>query len=718
MHLTRATATLVALTAVLAALPPRAALAQERTRADSARRDSITRLPTVSVLSSIIFTTGPAIGSGIPARVATIGGEEVDAWEPRLLSDALAGQPGVSIYDDVGSPLKTTLVTRGFTASPVVGLPQGVSVFLDGVPVNEPDAGQVNFDLLPLEHVERVEVLSGTASLLGPNSLGGAVNLVTRHGEGRSSGEVEVSGGSYGARSAEAALGGSAGGWSWYAGAGHDRERGWRQATLGRSTNGFVNLDRGWTRGGIGVQIAAAKSYAETAGSLPERLFLTSPDSNFTRGDFEDLDQLHVAAHGWMGLGAGRGTARVWLRRHTAERFNVNQEEDPDVRSFSDNRTLGVALDWRATVPLATGSLGVRLGAGGSANQAEVRLFAERIDPGQTTDVESPIGKVDAYGVADWTVGPLTLSGGLRFDRVRIPFRNRLDHTRDTTSTYTRWSPRGGANVALWRGLLLYGSVGRSFRAPALVELACADPQEPCPLPFALGDDPPLDPVVATTFEGGVRWAAGPGVVDASVYRTNVRDDIFLFPYTSASEPEGSTIDGFFDNIARTRREGIELSARAALGEHRVYASWSLTRATFQTRGIELFSIREAIGGENDVEPGDRLPLVPDQTLSAGATIALPLGLDAGLDLRYVGRRWLRGDEANETRPLAGAGALDARLGWEWGAWELQGIVRNVFDRQWATFGTYNLDQSTGDVTRFLTPSQPRQLRVVLRRGV
>jgi outer membrane cobalamin receptor len=206
--------------------------------------------------------------------------------------------------------------------------------------------------------------------------------------------------------------------------------------------------------------------------------------------------------------------------------------------------------------------------------------------------------------------------------------------------------------------------------------------------------------------------------VDASVYRTNVRDDIFLFPYTSASEPEGSTIDGFFDNIARTRREGIELSARAAFGEHRVHASWSLTRATFQTRGIELFSIREAIGGENDVEPGDRLPLVPDQTLSAGATIALPLGLDAGLDLRYVGRRWLRGDEANETRPLGGAGALDARLGWEWGAWELQAIVRNVFDRRWSTFGTYNLDQSTGDVTRFLTPSQPRQLRVVVRRGV
>ena len=97
------------------------------------------------------------------------------AWRPRLLADALQAQPGLSAYDDLGSAFKPTIVTRGFAASPVVGLPQSVSVFLDGVPVDEPNAGQVNFDLLPMRHVRRVEVLAGTASLLGPDSPGGAV---------------------------------------------------------------------------------------------------------------------------------------------------------------------------------------------------------------------------------------------------------------------------------------------------------------------------------------------------------------------------------------------------------------------------------------------------------------------------------------------------------------------------------------------------------------
>jgi outer membrane receptor protein involved in Fe transport len=199
-----------ALASVAAAQAPVPAPARPAARDTTARRDTTQRLPVIEVLGSVLPSAGPAVGSGVPARISLVSGEAIDSWEPRLLSDALASQPGISLYDDLGSPFKPTLVTRGFTASPVVGLPQGVSVFLDGVPVNEPDAGQVNFDLLPLEHVRRVELLSGTASLLGPNALGGAINLVTQRGDGAPSGEVELSGGSYDRFSGEGSLSGDA----------------------------------------------------------------------------------------------------------------------------------------------------------------------------------------------------------------------------------------------------------------------------------------------------------------------------------------------------------------------------------------------------------------------------------------------------------------------------------------------------------------------------
>src|SRR5919107_2303216 len=135
---------------------------------DTTRTDStqVTQLETIEVTSSIAPTAGPTIGSGIPARISTVTGEAIDAWEPRLLADALASQPGISLYDDLGSPFKLNLSSRGFNVGPVVGLPPGISVFLDGVRQNEPDAAEVNFDLLPMEHVQRVELLSGSGSLL------------------------------------------------------------------------------------------------------------------------------------------------------------------------------------------------------------------------------------------------------------------------------------------------------------------------------------------------------------------------------------------------------------------------------------------------------------------------------------------------------------------------------------------------------------------------
>jgi len=116
---------------VLATAP---GLGQQDTTIRRPTRDTVVELPPLEVIGSILPAVGPAIaGDGRGGSV--IGREVVSAWKPRLLPNLLAREPGFSLYDDLGSPAKTTLLTRGFAASPVVGLPQGISVFLDGIPV-------------------------------------------------------------------------------------------------------------------------------------------------------------------------------------------------------------------------------------------------------------------------------------------------------------------------------------------------------------------------------------------------------------------------------------------------------------------------------------------------------------------------------------------------------------------------------------------------------
>lgn len=682
-----------------------------------ARADSVTRLPERTILVSVTPATGAAVGSGVPARVQVLTRDQLVPAGARSVPVALGRTAGLSTYDDLGSPWKVTLASRGFMASPVVGLAQGISVFLDGVRVNEPEAAQVNFDLLPLEHVGRVEVLQGTSALLGRNSLGGAVNLVTRGGRDAPRASVEGSAGAYGGWRGVVTAGGSGRRMDWFAGAGEERERGWRQATDARQRHVFANAGAGGSRRLRGVAYVA-RSRARTAGSLPESVFGARPDSNLSADDYEDLGQVHLSASGWLPLGRGEGHATLFLRRHDAERFNRNQPDDPDVFGESVNRSTGAIVEWRRG--WARGS--VRAGMEVAATDVGIDIYRDSAKFGRGRDRSTRVTSRGFEG-AGFLLGEVThrratLTAGLRADHLRSPYRNVLEPQFDTVNTFRRLSPRTGLSVALHPTLSLHGSVGQAFRAPSILELACSNPERPCPLPFALGDDPPLAPVVVRQGELGMQWMRGGARVAAAAFRSDSRNDIYLLG--SEVEVSGSSIDGYFANIGDTRRVGVEVDAEVALpGGVFAYGSWTAMRATFETEA-EIFSLREdeALGIENEVEAGDQVPLVPGQVAKAGMAWRPGTRLSVAGDVRYVGRRYLRGDEANDTRPLGGYAVTDVHLSWGGGPLALTASVRNVTGRRYASFGGFNINQGHPDgaqLERFLTPGEPRWVTVGVR---
>ena len=181
-----------------------------------------------------------------------------------------------------------------------------------------------------------------------------------------------------------------------------------------------------------------------------------------------------------------------------------------------------------------------------------------------------------------------------------------------------------------------------------------------------MGDDPPLQPVKVSTFEAGLRYAGERYSFSGSAYYTDVRNDIFLTPFQEAGAPAGSTIDGYFVNLDKTRRAGVELSAAYRLpAGHSFYANYAYTRATFQS-DADLFSIRSAADpevtnpfpAENQVVPGSRLPLVPAHQIKFGALARIGEYVSVGADGRYIGdgvlarRRGQRHGPAR--RPLRG----------------------------------------------------------------
>src|SRR5438105_10365478 len=161
---------------VLALLAPPAGAQQP----DSTLKDTAALAPVV--VTGVRLPTVRELARGLAGRTATLDVQALDARGVRSLADALEQLPGVTTSDELGATAQLDVSLRGFQVSPVIGLPQGVTVYVDGVRANEPDAHEVNFDLLPLEDVERVDVVYGPSVLLGRNALGAAVNLVTRRG--------------------------------------------------------------------------------------------------------------------------------------------------------------------------------------------------------------------------------------------------------------------------------------------------------------------------------------------------------------------------------------------------------------------------------------------------------------------------------------------------------------------------------------------------------
>jgi len=249
--------------------------------------------------------------------------------------------------------------------------------------------------------------------------------------------------------------------------------------------------------------------------------------------------------------------------------------------------------------------------------------------------------------------------------------------------------------------------VSTGFRAPAALELACADVTAPCPLPFALGDDPPLDPVTVVDYQGGIDWDFASGsTIDISTYRTNVRNDIvFVASKTTA---------GYFQNIPHTRRQGVEISGTLALpAGFRTFGSYSYLDATYQST-VQLAS---AIPNAAPTEPGDRFPLSPAHrgTAGVGYTRVFPsMVFDGALSMRAVSSQFLRGDEANDHAPLPGYAVADLRLSLDARHYGVTARVSNLFNSRYDTFGIF-ADNPEGPLAgpplpqpeRWLTPGYP-----------
>src|SRR5512140_1273456 len=229
----------------------------------------------------------PLPPSSVPAAAQVLEQKDLKRPGPQSLPDMIAGQvPGLTLSDEQGNSYQPDVSLRGFQATSVTGVPQGVSVFLDGVRVNEPTAEEINFDLLPVEDLERVEVVPGPSVLFGRNTLAGAIQLITRRGKEGAAAFADVSAGSAGLRKFRGAVSGGKGPFDFYLSGTQTVEDGWRQASGARLSKGFAKLGLRADGTDVTLSYQHVDNRISQAGPLPASELDRDRAANFTAGDF------------------------------------------------------------------------------------------------------------------------------------------------------------------------------------------------------------------------------------------------------------------------------------------------------------------------------------------------------------------------------------------------------------------------------------------------
>jgi iron complex outermembrane receptor protein len=174
-------------------------------------------LPEVEVIGT---TPLPALGTPlekVPANVRSLTAEEFEDQNPTDLSEMLfRNVPSIHLNAAQNNPFQNDITYRGFLASPLLGSAIGLSVYLDGARFNKGFGDTVNWDLIPQSAISSIDLIPGSNSLFGLNTLGGALAVRTKSGFAFQGTEVEASGGSFGRWAVEAEHGGYRDKVDWY----------------------------------------------------------------------------------------------------------------------------------------------------------------------------------------------------------------------------------------------------------------------------------------------------------------------------------------------------------------------------------------------------------------------------------------------------------------------------------------------------------------------
>ena len=751
---------------------------------------------TTSTINVISTTPLPSIGlplNIIPANIQIFDSKDLRNQPGVTFADQLINNAqGVTFSETQGNPWQPDVMFRGFSASPLAGTPQGMSVYVDGVKVNEAFGDTVHWDLIPNFAIQNMQVVPGSNPVYGMNTLGGAIAIQTKDGRNNRGVALEVEGGSWGRKRALAQFGGVSkdGSVDYFFGAQNIDEDGWRKHSPTHINQTFGKI--GWQNESSKLDLSYIGAYNNMIGNGLTPIDMLGSDRTgiHTTPDQTKNYLNHFALNGahWLNKDVMM-SGNTYYR--TSNRNTLNGDANDDFKDYTTtgastsssakggvdtagfcrprgSDSLGDAYDEEACAPgilnrsrIKQRNLGFNLQAAFNQDIFKMKnLFISGVSydlartkltqTEQISDVDG--GTAGAFTTGTGATGGTDIAGGTWFDSARRPINldddieldvllggrsrtaslfatdtlslnsqwhftasARYNHTkvknRDHIRTgdeslsgdhnFNRVNPSLGLTFTPYDNLSVFGTYSESNRAPTSIELGCANPARPCKLPNAMASDPPLDQVVAKTYEGGLRGKLTESLKwNASIYRTMNHDDIH---FINSSTNSGAL--GYFDNIGRTKRQGYDLGLAGTIDKFFFRAGYSFISAKYDS-DIQLLNEVNSASDDDvvNVRKGNYLAGIPKHQFKLRAQYEILPKWLIGTNVVYFSDQFVHGNEnnahqantenctedGNRSCPGKLSGYTVVNLDTQYDAgqgWKLFAKAVNIFDKEYYSSG-------------------------------
>jgi len=583
----------------------------------------------------------------VPGNVQTLSSADLRQDGTSSLVNGLSTRLGsLNINDALADAFQPDLLYRGFDASPVLGTPQGLAVYQNGVRINEAFGDTVNWDLFPDIAVSRVDIVSSNP-LFGLNALGGAVSVTMKNGFTFQGTDGELSGGSFNQRQGAAEFGANNGVFGIYTAARLLNQDGWRLFSQDSVRQYYMDLS--FHPGGSSIDLSYTRTDNQLFGqgaapvqslAINTQNVFTGPQNNSNHLDFATLSTQ-------VDLTETLAVQNVLYSRNY--RQSVANGDNTDFTACTTDAAAGALCQGDGVTPLKNSAGGsipdisnggttligqndferIRSNGWGASVQLTERLpilghgnsfaIGATFDTAQTNFLSGiEVGVLDAslavlpsgllvntpegtsfsatpvnlnannkyYGLylTDTfdVTSLLSITASGRYNIAKIDLSDQLGTALNGNNRFTHFNPALGATYKLLPTLTAYAGYSTNNRAPTASEIECSDPSQPCLLPSSLAGDPPN---LRQVIAHTVELGLrGRSQMPAAQGRFSWNASVFR---TNSSDDiygiATSVSTGFFQNIASTRRQGFEAGLNYQARDWSLYAQYSYVDATFRS---------------------------------------------------------------------------------------------------------------------------------------